>query len=858
MTLFTRIACALFALFFANNIFSQNNFFKVIPAASVPQGRQAAQQITKKQILQLDEQAMRGYLLKAPLEFKNNGNTLPLQIPLPDGSMETFNIVESPVLSEKVAANHPEIKSYTGNGQLNKKAVISISFTSSGFSAIILNAGNDAVYFEPWSTAQPGYYFSYFAKDAVSPKSAGKAGNNGVDFIDQKKSNQPSGINRIKNPQPSRINSTGTTLTTFRLAMPADYEFVAQNGGTATSGFNAVVAYVTRIKAFYRNELSVSFLLVSDINMIFADPAHKLYDNSDQSAMLGRNQTICDSMLGSTSYDIGHVWGTTPGSGGGIASRPSVCDNSSKGMGVSGEGDLTAYAQVFMDQLVFHEMGHQFNMSHSYNSSIPVCTTRFPATSVEPGSGATVMSYGFTCSDMTGNDDYPSPPVGGLITGPILQFHTVNYQQAVDYIASLILPVEVTVTPTGNTPPVVTMPSNFTIPISTPFALTGSAIDINSDALTYDWEGTNIGTIVPDATTLANTTQPPFFRTYAPSASGTRTFPLLSAILDGSNYAIGDKLPSTGIITTHTLTVRDNNAAGGGVSSGTVTVTIDGTTGPFLETTNLAGTYVGNSSQTITWSVNGTDAANPNVKISLSTDGGLTFPSVLLASTPNDGTQAVTLPNISTSAARIKVEAVGNIFFDISNANFTITATLPVVLTSFNVALQNKNSAWVTWQTSSELNSKGYDIELMEGTGTFSAVAFVAGKGTTGISSNYSSVVTGLLPGVYYFRLKIIDLDGHFTYSSVKTLTIGGDSRLVTIYPNPTKDGAVSIELPSAMNKKVNIDIINAVGQLISSSGFISYTSPLHIKVPGNEGIYNLRITYSDNSTIFKKIIVMK
>jgi len=56
----------------------------------------------------------------------------------------------------------------------------------------------------------------------------------------------------------------------------------------------------------------------------------------------------------------------------------------------------------------------------------------------------------------------------------------------------------------------------------------------------------------------------------------------------------------------------------------------------------------------------------------MSTDGGWTYPIVLLASTPNDGSQTVTLPAVTTSSARIKVEAIGNIFFDISDDNFSI------------------------------------------------------------------------------------------------------------------------------------------------------------------------------------------
>jgi hypothetical protein len=100
-------------------------------------------------------------------------------------------------------------------------------------------------------------------------------------------------------------------------------------------------------------------------------------------------------------------------------------------------------------------------------------------------------------------------------------------------------------------------------------------------------------------------------------------------------------------------------------------------TGPFVVTAPNGGeNYTGGSTQTITWNVAGTSAApisTANVKISLSTDGGLTYPTVIIASTPNDGTEALVIPSIATVTARIKVEAAGNIFFDISNANFTIS-----------------------------------------------------------------------------------------------------------------------------------------------------------------------------------------
>jgi hypothetical protein len=81
----------------------------------------------------------------------------------------------------------------------------------------------------------------------------------------------------------------------------------------------------------------------------------------------------------------------------------------------------------------------------------------------------------------------------------------------------------------------------------------------------------------------------------------------------------------------------------------------------------------------VSWDVAGTNTAAlaQDVKISLSTDGGQSFPTVLVASTPNDGSQDVVLPNVTTSTARIKVEAVGNYFFDVNDANFSIASLSP-------------------------------------------------------------------------------------------------------------------------------------------------------------------------------------
>jgi subtilase family serine protease len=105
-------------------------------------------------------------------------------------------------------------------------------------------------------------------------------------------------------------------------------------------------------------------------------------------------------------------------------------------------------------------------------------------------------------------------------------------------------------------------------------------------------------------------------------------------------------------------------------------LTVHAASGPFAVTApNTNVTWTAGTTQTVTWDPAGTSGAPiavANVRILLSTDNGQTFPTVLAASTPNDGSQSISAPNVSTSTARVKIEAIGNIFFDISNAAFSI------------------------------------------------------------------------------------------------------------------------------------------------------------------------------------------
>lgn len=266
----------------------------------------------------------------------------------------------------------------------------------------------------------------------------------------------------------------------------------------------------------------------------------------------------------------------------------------------------------------------------------------------------------------------------------------------------------------ANRAPEVVAPAAFTIPTRTPFSLTGSATDADGDPLVYLWEQND-----PGSGTLlqsANKTNGPLFRVFGTVAlvnfqssllspspghneagtSPTRVFPDMAQILAnntnaetengacpaGTAAAIRDCysefLPTTAYENAlhFRLTARDRNPSGGGVAHGDTTLTLARTAGPFRVTSQATATAVPPSAQLpVTWDVANTNVAPvnaANVKITLSTDGGQTFPAVLSASTPNDGLEVVTLPGTETATARIRIEAVDNVFFDVNRANFEI------------------------------------------------------------------------------------------------------------------------------------------------------------------------------------------
>ena len=590
----------------------------------------------------LEKSELKGILAHAPHERGSNiVARAEIELPLPDGTTSTFELTETEVMDPELAAKFPEIKTYIGRGLEDPEATAQIDWTPRGFHGQILKQGS-AIYIDPAIPGETDLYVSYHKADATNaPQFSCLAGLPGdvpaPEF-------QLAGLG---------LQRTGRELRTYRLAMAAQGEFSQDNGGTVQSVMSEIVSIVNRINGMYQNDLCIRFQLVANNDrLIFLNPDTDPYsENAATVNVLLENQRTIDQIIGSSNYDIGHVLNTGQY---GLAYISTVCVENWKARGCMGSS--TPGDRAFWADFVAHEMGHQFGANHTFNSLDGHCNgNRSEANAYEPGSGSTIMAYAGLCA----GDDLQDH-VG-------VYFHASSIDAIMNFVTTGAGANVSNVTGTGNNPPNVDAGPNYSIPWGTPFKLTASGNDPDGDGLTYCWEELDLG----PAQSVYDTDngQSPLFRSFFPSTSPTRTFIRMSELLNNTRVR-GEQLPMLPRNMKFRVTARDNR---GGIAMSDTVVNVTGA-GPFA-ITYPNWTEALSGIQTITWNVNGTTQSPINVSqvnILLSTNGGSTFNTVLAANTPNDGSQAVRLPNVNIASARLKIESVGNIFFDINDASFSI------------------------------------------------------------------------------------------------------------------------------------------------------------------------------------------
>ncbi|MFK7947367.1 MAG: reprolysin-like metallopeptidase [Saprospiraceae bacterium] len=640
------------AFFFSTTLTAQNtNFWSDVIESEIE--KNGTRQIVPLQYrtVKLDIVGLKRRLATAPMENNAAKSTLQLSFPMPDGTTQIFNIVESPIMEAGLAAQLPEIKTYLGIGADDPTVRVRFDWTYKGFHAMIM-ATDGWTFIDPYHTATTEAYISYYKKHFVTSKTKQcefDSEIHGVNYDDDKP---------ILNTNSRQI---GEQLRTYRLALACTGEYAQFHGGTINNTASAIVTTINRVNGIYENEVAVRLILVANNNsLIFLDADTDPFSNNNTGVLVIQSHAQISNIIGTSNFDIGHTFSTGAG---GLASLRSVCHNNQKGRGVTGVPQPVG--DPFDIDYVAHEIGHQFGGNHTFNGSSGLCAglNRNASTAFEPGSGSTIQAYAGICGaqNIQSNSD--------------AYFHTASFDEIITYTHAGTGNNCPVITNTGNSAPIVyTGIGGFFIPKSTPFELIGNATDPDGNPMTYCWEQSDLG---PQGSPNSPNGNAPLFRSFSPVSIPSRTFPQISDIINNTQ-TIGELLPNYARTLEFRLTARDNQPAGGGVSYNVINFNVTNQAGPFLVTSPNSGNevWIEGSMAKINWDVANTDLLPINaneVDILLSTDGGFTYDYTLATNVPNTGHFNVTIPiGSNTNQARIRVQASNNIFFDISNEDFTI------------------------------------------------------------------------------------------------------------------------------------------------------------------------------------------
>ncbi len=193
------------------------------------------------------------------------------------------------------------------------------------------------------------------------------------------------------------------------------------------------------------------------------------------------------------------------------------------------------------------------------------------------------------------------------------------------------------------------------------------------------------------------------------------------------------------------------------------------------------------------------------------------------------------------------------------------TAPIPVEITSFKADVSGENIE-LTWETATETNNKGFEVERSSDNDNFTSIGFMDGNGTSAEAHSYSFVDHNARAGKYYYRLKQVDFDGSFAFSEVVEVDfVPTEFSLGQNYPNPFNP-ATKIKFALPVSAKVGVKVYNVVGQQVAGLINGQFETGLHevefdaSKFSSGVYFYTIEATGVDGQSFSatKKMMLMK
>ncbi|MGX5685807.1 reprolysin-like metallopeptidase [Chryseobacterium cucumeris] len=598
-----------------------------------------------------DLQSLRN-ILKDAVETGKGAQAVIVSLPTAEGKIEKFAVYSDPVM-EKSMADRYQLGSYVGVGVDDPGKYVRFSTAPTEMQSMIIKDGKFQ-FIEP-ITADKQVYGVFYKTKRTEADHGFECTTEEKNFKDIK-SLEAFGKKNLSNVGITN-RPASTKFRTYRLALSTTGEYTKKFDptGGVTNTVTQMNATITRVNGVFQKDFAIKLIIQDLPNIIYTDPATDPYTGN---LNLQLQQTLT-AQVGNANYDMGHVFNAAGGNGnaGSIGSTcvdPATATSLAKGSAFTQNTNPTG--DLFDIDYVAHEMGHQLGGNHTFSHA-----TEGSGVNVEPGGGTTIMGYaGITQDNVQANSD--------------AYFHYSSINQILNSLdAKTTCGTSENIT--NNTAPTIAALTAYTIPKGTPYYLDASATDAEGDAIKYTWEQydsvNNLASISGDSGWGYNA-QGSIARSFFGTASGRRYFPSLPLVMAGklTNKATWETVSYIPRILHYAVTARDENALRPMLVSSETTLTV-GNDGPFkFNGITSSTTLYNNASNTITWDVANTNAAPynaSNVKIEYTTDlvNGSAW-TELVASTPNTGSYTVQMPANLTGAIKLKISAIGNVFYAVS------------------------------------------------------------------------------------------------------------------------------------------------------------------------------------------------
>lgn len=166
--------------------------------------------------------------------------------------------------------------------------------------------------------------------------------------------------------------------------------------------------------------------------------------------------------------------------------------------------------------------------------------------------------------------------------------------------------------------------------------------------------------------------------------------------------------------------------------------------------------------------------------------------------------------NAGTQLWEVDFDVTGFSGFFISSQ----ASALPLKLLSFT-ATEQANNVLLKWTTTSEVNTSWFEVQRGTDGSQFAPVAGIKAAGNSSTVLNYQYVDTPGPRPVYYYRLKMTDIDGSSTYSDIVQITLASRRSPLRIYPNPARN-YITVETPAAA--KASLRLLDISGKLLQKT----------------------------------------